>query len=145
MYQNENKVLFFHIAGYGRMRCFGFVQHGGTFAMMILFACIVGLTSVPSIHIFRSFSGRSILLDAVLIGHGIVLQNVLHLWTCAVLSRMSSMCVKQGIHPLHSWSTIGWGGAMAFHRMCLLILPAYVPTFVGQIYYEIAGLPRGRM
>lgn len=126
------------------MRCFRLMQNCGTAMMMFVFCCIVGMTSIPSIHMIRSVSNESIFSISIMFGLGLVLQNILHLWTCAVLSRVCSRCVQPGVHPLHSIATIGWGGATAFHRMCILILPAYLPTFVGQLYYEISGLQSGR-
>ena len=53
--------------------------------------------------------------------------------------------LEPGRYPLRSFVTIQWAWSMVFHRVAILFLPMLVPSFVGTIYYRMAGQNWGRL
>jgi len=51
--------------------------------------------------------------------------------------------LEPGRYPLRSFVTIQWAWSMVFHRVAILFLPILVPSFLGTIYYRLAGAKIG--
>ena len=123
---------------------FTVVQHAATLFGLFVFATIAGIAAAPCVTLFRAMRGKGDFLDALLLGHVILLQGILHVWLCGPSSWIFRIPLEEGRYPFRSWTAIRWGFNLAFHRMTLLFLPVFVPTFMADMYYRLSGLRAGR-
>ena len=133
------------------LKSFEIVQNILTFLIIPFLGIIVGIAAVPGVWIF--LEGRAYLVEQEywmeLVGTGIALGLSCVIWgitlvlMSGLLGGLFRPRLEPGRYPLRSFVTIQWAWSMVFHRVAILFLPVLVPSFVGTIYYRLAGAKIG--
>tara|TARA_Y100001970_G_scaffold243388_1_gene308619 strand:+ start:28678 stop:29397 length:720 start_codon:yes stop_codon:yes gene_type:complete len=133
------------------MRAFDLVQNFLTLLVIPFLATVVGVAAIPAVWFFLEV--RAILVNESefieLIGTGIILGMSSMMWgislvlLCGFLGGAFRPRLETGRYPLRSFVTIQWAWSMVFHRIAQLFLHVLVPSFIGTLYYRMAGAKIG--
>jgi len=133
----------------GKLRGFGWIQAALSAAIMPLGFIMWGLAAVPGIWLFREVDSSTegvvgLLALGAAIGIGALvwcLAVLLMMGFCGLLLRPSRESQRA---PTESWLTIRWAFMALFHRLALPSLKWLVPSFIGNLYYQLMGCKIGR-
>ena len=133
------------------LKSFEIVQNFLSFLLIPFLGIIVGIASIPGVWIF--LEARTYLIEQEywieLLGTGIALGLSCIVWgitlvlMSGLLGGLFRPKLEPGRYPLRSFVTIQWAWSMVFHRLAILFLPILVPSFIGTIYYRLAGAKIG--
>lgn len=133
------------------MKSFEIVQNVLTLLVVPFLAAVVGIASAPAVWLF--LEARVILVEqeywleiigtSLALGFACMLWGVTLVMLCGFLGGLFRPRLEPGRYPLRSFVTIQWAWSMIFHRIALLFLSTLVPSFMGTLYYRMAGAKIG--
>ncbi len=133
------------------MKSFEIVQNVLTMLVVPFLAGVVGISAVPAVFLF--FEARVFLVSqdywieivgtSLALGFACMLWGVTLVMLCGFLGGLFRPRLEPGRYPLRSFVTIQWAWSMIFHRIALLFLKTLVPSFMGTLYYRMAGAKIG--
>lgn len=131
------------------MKYFGIIQVTLSILIMPCGFLIWGMAAIPGIWLFQEAGTLDegwlrLVAQGAAVGMGLLfwcLLDLLILGTFGLILRPKSEAAQA---PTQSWLTIRWAFMSLFQRLALPSLKWMVPSFIGNIYFQMMGLKIGK-
>jgi len=131
------------------MKHFGIIQATLSIIVMPCGFLVWGMAAIPGIWLFQEAGTLDegwirLVAQGAAVGMGLLFWCLLDLLILGIFGLLLRPKSDSAQAPTQSWLTIRWAFMSLFHRLALPSLKWMVPSFIGDIYFQMMGAKIGK-